>query len=117
VYGEAKLALIINMRPRRFRPTFAPRRTRAAGRIFSHRMNMKPPDQHDDAHRPTDANSSSSTLPDRYIPWIPLLAVAQVVTTIIIFAAAIAPYAGAEHAVSRMAPASSSASMVVGVTP
>jgi hypothetical protein len=77
---------------------------------------MKPPDQHDDARRVTDADSNSSILPERYIPWIPLLAVAQVVTTIIIFAAAIAPYAGAEHAVSRMAPASST-SVVVGVTP
>jgi hypothetical protein len=41
-----------------------------------------------------DLETTSAGLPKRYIPWIPLIALAQLLVTIAIFSGVIAPYAG-----------------------
>jgi hypothetical protein len=47
-----------------------------------------------------ELETTSAGVPKRYIPWIPLIALVQVVVTIAIFSGVVAPYAGNEQPVS-----------------
>jgi hypothetical protein len=47
-----------------------------------------------------ELETTSTGLPKRYIPWIPLIALVQVLVTIAIFSGVVAPYAGNEQPVS-----------------
>ncbi|MDB5928042.1 MAG: hypothetical protein JWN13_6978 [Betaproteobacteria bacterium] len=49
-----------------------------------------------------EVETTSAGLPKRYIPWIPLIALAQVLVTITIFSEVIAPYVGHEEPVAAI---------------
>jgi hypothetical protein len=49
-----------------------------------------------------ELETTSAGLPKRYIPWIPLIALAQLPVTITIFSEVVAPYAGHEQPVAAI---------------
>jgi hypothetical protein len=62
-------------------------------------MNMKQRNQVNSEPLSDELESTSFPLPKRYIPWIPLIGLVQVLVTITIFAAVMAPYVGHEEAI------------------
>lgn len=49
-----------------------------------------------------------TSAPNRYIPWIPLLALTQLIATVTIFAGVVAPYVGNEQPVAEIHDSSTS---------
>jgi hypothetical protein len=60
----------------------------------------------------SDEENTSAGLPKRYISWIPLIALAQLLVTVAIFSGVIAPYPGHEEPVTGIHDSSSSSSGV-----